>query len=95
MSDLLQEMFARGPLIGAGGGFIFIGLLCWGFPRFYRGMVTVRRDYAAKLRAIGKIDKAASVENETDIILRRVPRLGQLLTAIGISAILAAIFIAK
>lgn len=92
MNDLLHEMTATGPLVGAGGTLLFVGLLLWHFPRLYRGIFEQRASYALRLRGAGEEERARKLQAETDALRRRVPVIGRVLFSVGVVALVASVF---
>ena len=95
MAAIFPEMFGRIPMVGSGCGLLLIGALVWNLPRIFKGTLAVRRDYAVRLRAAGEIERAARVERETAMIVRRVPMYGRVFVAVGVVAMLAGLFISR
>jgi hypothetical protein len=95
MNDFFQTVFSRGPLTGAGGTLLFVGLLFWNFPGVYKKVFALRNAYAEKLRIAGEKDRAKKIDTETTVILRRTPIYGRVLVVIGIIVILASFFASK
>jgi len=88
------EILSIRSLFAIGVTFLAFGIVLWILPIIARRMFEIRRNYAAGLRAAGEEERAEKLEAETANILRRVPALGKLFVAIGISATVVAMLFA-
>lgn len=95
MNDFLPEMFNRTTLAGSGGGLLLVGALIWNLPGIYKNTFAARRDFAARLREAGEVERAARVDAETAMLLRRGPIYGKVLVVTGFASILVGLFIGR
>ncbi|TVP81332.1 MAG: hypothetical protein EA353_01650 [Puniceicoccaceae bacterium] len=94
LKDLVHYLLVPMSLGTLGFLMLFLSIFLYNFSRIYKGILSERPTYAAKLRQEGEVLRAAKVDLETKQISARVPVYAKSLMWIGILLCIASVLLA-